>query len=173
MRISIDRKKAFMFFVIFVLTLFFSIRQTTRGQTGRDYVKVNITLSTTAAWWNDIVAASGYAVWNNEDAFNQTVSVRRDNSEVCSTIANIVTGYYSCNFHAPLELGSYDYIAYAVNASGDVSNSSAKTLTVKLNYGQNPIGQTERVVYEQPMLIQELDGKVGIVWARVKIWRGL
>jgi hypothetical protein len=173
MRKLIDKKKVFIFFVIFVLTLFFSVRQTTRGQTGRDYVKINITLSPTSAWWNDTITASGHAVWNNEDPFNQTVSVRKDNIEVCSTTANIITGFYSCNFYAPLELGNYNYIAYAINLTGIASNSSAKVLNVKLNYGQAPIGQTERVVYEQPMLIQEPDGRIRIAWARVKIWRGL
>jgi hypothetical protein len=172
MRISVD-KKAFVLVAIFILTLLFSVRQATLGQAGRDFVKINITLSPTSAWWNDSVTASGYAVWNNEDAFNQTVSVRRDNSEVCSTIANILTGFYSCSFYAPLEVGSYDYIAYAVNSTAIVSNSSATALNVKLNYGQTPIGQTERVVYEQPMLIQEPDGRIRIAWARVKIWRGL
>ena len=167
-----DKKKSLMLVIIFVLSLFFLTDEITVGQTGRDSVIINLTLTPSTAWWSDTITASGYAVWNNEDPFNETVKVKKDGIEVCNISASIATGFYTCIFKSPKEFGVYSYIAYALNLTDTITNSSVKNLNVKLNYGLTPIGQTERVVYEQPMLIQEPTGRIRIVWARVKIWRG-
>jgi hypothetical protein len=96
------------------------------------------------------------------------------NENVNLTVSNIhcdnvtdSSGYWSCTFNAPLELGTY-----TVNAMIGSMFANTTTLTVNVKYGEPPIGKTDRIVYEQPILIQEPSGKIRIAWARVMVWRG-
>lgn len=138
------------------------------------HVNLNLTLSPAVAWWNDTINASGYAVWSTGEKFNQTVEVNRtDGEKACSTTANNQTGFFNCSFNAPLELGNHYYVASAVNSTGGIEGNSSTTLMrVAPNYGQKPIGTVSRVVFEIPIIIQDLNGKVRQAWARIMIWKG-
>jgi hypothetical protein len=39
-------------------------------------------------------------------------------------------------------------------------------------YGSRPIGSTERVVYQQPLVMQDLNGTIATVIVTVIVWRG-
>lgn len=150
-----------MFILLFVV---YSFASTTEN--------VALSLNVTTAWWNDSIGLSGSANYSDGVPISGSdVAVNLDGRTYCTTQTD-VNGLWNCDFRAPLELGAYTLAVTITNSTGSTFSNST-TLNVKLNYGETPIGQTERVVYEQPMLIQEPDGRVRIAWARVKIWRGL
>lgn len=124
-------------------------------------------LSSYDVWWNDSVTAYGTAfdadgnpVANNTGV-NLTISDR-----ICNNVTD-ASGSWRCTFNAPNELGTY--LVYA--KIGDILLNTT-TLTVKPKYGNTPIGTIERVVYEQPMMIQDLSGRIIIAWIRIMAWRG-
>ncbi|TAL47203.1 hypothetical protein EPN87_03525 [archaeon] len=39
-------------------------------------------------------------------------------------------------------------------------------------YGDRPIGSTERVVYQQPMVMQDLNGTISAVMVSIIVWKG-
>jgi hypothetical protein len=173
----------FFIFALFSLVLILASQEKVYGITGEENqtinvtppsVVLNLTFNPNPAWWNDTINASGYALWTNGDPFNQTVQVNRsDDTMICNVTANNVTGYYSCLFNAPLELGDYYHIAYAINETGGIKgNSSSVTLQVKPTYGKKAIGTADRVVYEVPMLIQDFNGKIRQAWVRIMTWKG-
>jgi hypothetical protein len=127
---------------------------------------VSVDLSAYSVWWNDSVTARGRALDSGNSPItgadvNLTVSGER-----CDNITD-PSGYWTCTFNAPLELGNY---TVDVRIGSTLTNSTG--LNVLLRYGNPPIGKTDRVVYEQPILIQELSGRIRTVWARVMVWRG-
>lgn len=149
--------------ILFLLFVVYSFA----SNTGNIYISLNVS----TVWWNDSVSLGGSANYTDGRPISSSdVAVKLDGTTYCTTQTDS-NGLWNCNFRAPLELGTYTLMVNITNTTHSFSNST--TLSVKLNYGETPIGQTERVVYEQPMLIQEPSGKVRIVWARVKIWRGL
>lgn len=132
---------------------------------------VTINLSTIKPWWNDSVMTNGTASYSNGNPISDgSVSIRLNSREYCKT-NTLSNGNYNCTFKAPLELGSYTLLVDVTNSTGS-SFTNTTTLTLQIKYGEMPIGTIDRVVYEQPMLIQELSGRIRIVWARIMVWRG-
>ena len=129
-------------------------------------VNINITLNSSKVWWEDVVNASGN-LYNNlsQSLPNQTVNVSLEGTTKCNVTTDS-NGYYSCNFSAPTELGSYRVNASSGNAS------AATTLQVIPNFGMTPISSADRVVFELPVFFQDLSGRIVKIWARVKVWKG-
>jgi len=87
----------------------------------------------------------------------------------CTGTTN-TAGFYTCNFQAPMKLGVYTLQVNVTNSTGQsVTNST--TFTVKPNFGQIVIGKTDRSVFEVPMLIQDMNGEIRQIWARVIVWK--
>jgi len=124
-------------------------------------------LSFYEVWWDDSVTAYGIAFDNqgnpvpDNTGVNLTISNRRCNNVTDSS------GSWQCRFNAPNELGTYTVYARIGNI---LINTTS--LTVKPKYGKTPIGKIERIVYEEPMMIQEPSGRIRIAWVRIMIWRG-
>jgi len=126
---------------------------------------VFINLTSYKVWWNDSVTAYGRAVdQSGSPVANENVNLTISNIR-CNNVTDS-SGYWSCSFNAPLELGTY-----TVNARIGSIFINTTSLIVQVKYGETPIGKRDRVVYEQPMLIQEPSGRIRIAWARIMVWR--
>jgi len=127
---------------------------------------VSIVLNATKVWWNDSVLAQGVVLnASGLPAIGVSVNLKLNNVTQCSTTTNS-SGGWNCSFTAPNEIN-----IYTVTAETEVGSMST-SLYVAPNYGQRPIGTANRVVFEIPVLIQDLNGKIKQVWARVMIWEG-
>ena len=126
-----------------------------------------LALSATTAWWNDSVTATGKAQSTDgsvipDATVNLTVADRS-----CSNTTD-ANGEWICAFNAPLELGDHT-VAVTITKGGTVITNST-TLTVKLIYGTEPVGATERIVHKVPVMIQEPTGRIRKVWISVMVW---
>jgi hypothetical protein len=127
---------------------------------------INITLNVSKVWWEDGVLASGTLYTDSGKGLpDRIVNVKLDGITKCSSTTNS-NGHYSCNFTAPNELGTF-----IVNATSG-SSSASTILQVMPNYGQKAIGTADRIVYEVPILIQDLNGKIRQAWVRIMTWKG-
>ncbi|HKZ45450.1 MAG TPA: hypothetical protein VJ343_01975 [archaeon] len=132
---------------------------------------VVINLNSTQTWWNDSILVNGVATYSNGNPISgSSVSVKLDGVANCTT-STLPNGNYNCSFFAPLNLGTYTVSVNVTNSTGS-SFTNSTSLTVKMKYGQVPIGKSDRMTYEQPMLIQDISGKIKVVWARITVWRG-
>jgi hypothetical protein len=146
-------------FILLLLALSFASPQDT----------VTIALNATKVWWNDSVNASGIAKYANGTGISGKVNLTVDSTDyLCPDTSD---GNWSCVFNAPLKIGSYLVTVRITNSTGHVFQNST-SLKVSPSYGKNPIGSATRVVYEIPMLIQDLNGEIRSVLARIIIWKG-
>lgn len=132
---------------------------------------VSLNIYNSTVWWNDSVTVNGTATYTNGSTFGsgQTANVTLDNVQYCTGTTNS-TGFYNCTFRAPIRLGTYTLQVTVTNSSGQsVSNSSS--FYVKPNFGETVIGKIDRSVFEVPMLIEDMDGTIRQIWARVIIWK--
>ena len=130
---------------------------------------VTITLNSTKVWWNDSVKASGIAKYANGTGISGTVNLKiGDNTYSCPSTDD---GNWSCVFNAPLKIGSYVVTVNITNSTGYFFQNST-SLKVLPSYGKYPTGSVTRVVYELPILIQDLNGEIKTVLARVIVWKG-
>jgi len=121
-------------------------------------------------WWQGNVSISGTANYTNGTAIpNSNFNLWLDNVLKCTGQTDS-QGQWYCNFTAPNRLGSYT-VNISITDAENVVHSKLTTLYVKAKYGETPIGSVDRSVYESPMLIQDLDGSIRQVWARVTVWR--
>jgi hypothetical protein len=131
---------------------------------------VTISLNATKVWWNDTINATGVATYANGTGIGGSVSLNVDGiSYSCSrTYSN---GKWNCTFNAPLEIGSY---SVTVTITNDTSSTTQNTTTFSVApyYGKTPIGTSDRVVYELPMLIQDMNGEIKTIFARIIVWKG-
>jgi hypothetical protein len=132
---------------------------------------VTISLNASKVWWDDSVNASGIATYSSGNPISGTVSIKLDSTTYSCPNTVAATGFWNCTFNAPTELGTYTILVNVTNSTGS-SFTNTTTLYVTPNYGQKPIGTTDRVVYEVPMLIQDLNGRIRQAWARVMVWKG-
>ncbi len=125
--------------------------------------------SAATAWWNDTVVINGTATYTNgSNVQNANVNITVGNVNCINTTD--ANGRYTCEFSAPKELGTYTVKINITNSTGP-SISEQTTLAVKLKYGNTPIGTIDRVVYETPVFIQEMSGKINVVFVRITAWR--
>ena len=132
---------------------------------------VTINLNASKVWWNDTINASGIATYSDGSPIDGTVSIKLNGNEYSCSSTDVSTGFWNCTFNAPTEIGVYAVLVNITNATGS-SFTNTTSLIVAPNYGQTPVGTTSRVVHEIPMLIQDLNGKIKQVWARVMVWKG-
>ena len=130
---------------------------------------VTIILNSTKVWWNDSVNASGIAKYANGTGISGAVNLTVDDTTYACP--NTEDGNWSCVFNAPLRIGSYLVTVKIVNSTGYVFQNTT-SLKVSPFYGKHPIGSGTRVVHELPMLIQDLNGEIKTVLARIIVWRG-
>jgi len=130
---------------------------------------ITINLNATKVWWNDSLIASGVAKYANGASVNGSVLLSVDNTNYsCSqTDAN---GNWNCTFNAPIRIGVHTLTVKITDNSGYTFQNST-FLTVSPYYGRKPIGSIPRIVYELPMLIQDLDGEIKRVLARIIVWK--
>jgi hypothetical protein len=154
--------------ILFFLLIFFALYAilSFAATTGT----VSITLNVSDPWWNDSILVNGTALYSGGGPISGNVSIRLNNKVYCTT-ETIANGNYNCSFGAPLELGDYAIMVDVTNSTGSTFTNTS-SLTVRARYGETPIGKVERVVYEEPMMIQEPSGTVKIAWARIMVWRG-
>jgi len=131
---------------------------------------VTISLNDSSVWWNYTVNASGFATYSNGNPISGTVSISLDSTIYSCPSTNAATGFWNCTFNAPTELGAFTVLVNVTNTTYSFTNST--TLNVLAGYGQIAIGTVDRIVFELPMLMQDLNGEITKVWARVKVWRG-
>ena len=130
---------------------------------------VTISLNATKVWWNDSVNASGVATYANGTGIHGTVSLSIDGANPsCQSTYN---GNWNCTFNAPTKIGSYTVAVTITNDTGSTTQSST-SLTVAPYYGKTPIGSITRVVYEIPMIIQDLNGEIKTIFAKIMVWKG-
>lgn len=125
--------------------------------------------SSATLWWNDTININGSARYENGTGiYNAFVNITIGSSKCNNTTDG--TGNYTCTFTAPKEVGTYTVHINITNSTGpSVTNTS--TLQVRLKYGDTPIGTVDRVVHETPIFIQELSGRIRILFARITVWR--
>ncbi len=130
---------------------------------------VNMSLSQSSVWWNDTVVINGTANYTNGTAIDTgTVNITMGNVRCDNTTDS--DGVWLCSFRAPLELGTYNASINITDVVGE-SFYNSSIIQVKLTYGETPIGSRDRVVYELPMLIQEMSGRIRWVWVNVMVWK--
>lgn len=130
---------------------------------------VTIALNATKVWWNDSIKASGIAKYNNGSGIAGAVEIKVDNLNFnCPDTSD---GNWSCEFKAPNRIGSYVVTVTITNATGHKFQNFTQ-LKVSPNYGKTPTGSVARVVYELPLLIQDLNGDIRTVMARIMVWKG-
>lgn len=130
-----------------------------------------VTSTATTVWWNDSVTISGNATYSNGSVrYPDTVNITVGNVK-CNNNTQTNGGYF-CTFKAPLELGIYNVSINITNSTGN-SILNHTTLTVKAKYGETPIGNVPRAVYETPLIMQEPSGRIRIVFIRIMAWRGV
>ncbi|MEM5773041.1 MAG: hypothetical protein QXL86_02325, partial [Candidatus Aenigmatarchaeota archaeon] len=130
---------------------------------------LSISLNTTKVWWNDGIKASGVAKYDDGIGITGTVEITIDGSNFDCPDTN--DGNWSCEFNAPNKIGSYIVTVTITNATGHKFQNST-WLKVSPNYGKTSIGSITRVVYELPLLIQDLNGEIKTVLARIIVWKG-
>jgi len=131
---------------------------------------VTITLNATKVWWNDSVKASGIAKYSNGTGISGTVNLVVDGANY-SCPPTDADGSWNCTFNAPMKIGSFFVTVIITNATNHQFQNST-SLVVSPHYGKTPIGSMTRVVYELPMLIQDLNGEIKTVLARIIVWKG-
>jgi hypothetical protein len=134
-------------------------------------IAVTISLNDSSVWWNDTVNASGFATYSSGNPISGTVSVTLDETVHSCPSTNAATGFWNCTFKAPAELGAFTALVTVTNSTGS-SFTNSTTLNVLAGYGQIAVGTVDRVVFELPMIMQDLNGDITKVWARVKVWKG-
>ena len=146
---------AFLLFAVLLAILAFS-----------QQVKLELQLSPSMAEWNETINASG---WVRQDgaAWVGNVSVKLEQEEVCLVQTNS-EGFYSCNFSAPLELGTYSVKAFALQDSQVVASDEAQ-LRVRFFYGSEKLFK-EVASLEVPGLLQDLSGRVHLVKVFLRVW---
>ncbi len=121
------------------------------------------------AWWNDTIIINGSARYNNNTGiYNANLNISVGNVKCNNTTDS--TGNYTCRFAAPQEVGTYSILINVTNSTGQ-SFTNTTTLKVRFKYGDTPSGTIDRVVYEVPIFIQEMSGRIRILFARVTVWR--
>lgn len=121
------------------------------------------------AWWNDSILVIGNAFYENGSAIpNGDVEITLDSVPYCLNTTNS-RGSFNCTFFAPTTLGSYTLMANVTK--DDESFTNTTTLDVKIFYGSSPIGKQERVVYEVPMVVQDVTGEIKRVLVKIFVWR--
>lgn len=120
---------------------------------------IGTTINPNPASWNDTVNVTG--VGDN----GVSVTARLDGATICTAIVGS-SGIWSCNFLAPLTIGSYN-LSLTVG-----STVTDHILAVRPTYGEEPTGTTSRSVLELPMLIQEPSGIIRTIISRLKVSRG-
>lgn len=128
---------------------------------------LTLNLNTSLAWWNDSINASGEAKYLDGTPITGSVSLRVDKIYSCPDSTD---GNWYCLFNAPNEIGSFLVLVNITNSSG-FSFYNQTILKVSPNYGKKPISSTDRVVFELPMIIQDLNGEIKRVLARIIVWR--
>lgn len=124
---------------------------------------VSINLNSSISWWQDNILAYGEAKYLNGSPIKDAeVKIFVDREIVCSSTDS--NGKWSCVFDAPKEVKKYQVF---VEVNG-VSNQTV--FQVAPNYGKVPSGSVDRVVYEEPVLIQDLNGKIKKVWMKIMVW---
>ncbi|MEM5794485.1 MAG: hypothetical protein QXS48_00375 [Candidatus Aenigmatarchaeota archaeon] len=123
---------------------------------------VTLNLNSSVSWWQDTILAYGEAKdFNGMPIQNAEVKIFVDREITCPNTNS--TGHWSCVFNAPEEIKNHQIF---VNISG-ISNFTF--LKVSPYYGKIA-SSTNRIAYEEPMLIQDLNGKIKRVWLRVIVW---
>jgi hypothetical protein len=151
-------------FIVFAFILTFIVLYQTIVVSDSE-TNINITLNSSSIWWEDDIQASGTLYNSSGGIPNENVNVTLDGVIKCSVTTDS-NGHYNCDFTAPNELGNYK-----VNATSE--NASVLTiLQVRPSYGELPIGTIDRVVYEQPYLMQDKSGKIKIIQVKVTIYKG-
>jgi len=131
---------------------------------------VTISLNSSEIWWNDPLNVSGIASYPNQTgvAAGTVAASIADKSYDCpATDAN---GNWYCVINAPQELGSYT-LTVTITNSTSATFVNTTTVNVKASYGAVATGTGSRVVYETPLLMQQLNGAIKKVWVRVKVWK--
>jgi len=126
---------------------------------------ISINLNVTKVWWNEPVLAYGKVLLDSNPIQGENVNVKIGAETKCSDQTNS-TGDWKCSFYTSNEIG-----VYTVTAETDGITAIA-SLEVNPSYGNKPIGTIDRVVYEVPILIQDLSGKIRRIIARIIVWRG-
>jgi hypothetical protein len=124
---------------------------------------ITINLNSSTSWWQDSILAYGKASYSNGSPI-QNAEVRLFIDKEISCPNTTYNGEWSCIFSAPKEIKKYQVIVEVNN----VLNQT--TFQVAPSYGILPLGLVNRVVYEEPILIQDMDGKIKKVWIRIIVW---
>ncbi len=124
---------------------------------------VTINLNSSTSWWQDTILAYGEAKYLNGSPIKDAeVKIFVDREIVCpKTNAD---GKWSCVFNAPKEIKKYQVL---VEVNGILNQTSFQVVP---NYGKVPSGLVDRVVYEEPVLIQDLNGRIKKVWMKIMVW---
>ena len=129
---------------------------------------VTYTQSTNTIWWNETITVNGSAQYTNGTGiYNALVNITVGNAKCNNTTDS--TGNYTCRFTAPTETGKFTLLVNVTNSTGP-SVTNTTMLNVLFRYGDTPIGKIDRFVYETPIFIQEMSGRIRILFARVTVW---
>jgi hypothetical protein len=149
-------------FILLTLLLFSLAIATSEGT-------VTISVNSSNVWWNDPLNASGTARYSNQTGISSGTVTASLAGSTYGCPATTLGGNWYCTFNAPQELGSYTLTVTISNGTATFTNTT--TINVKPSYGATPSGTGSRVVYETPVLMQQLDGAIKKVWIRIKIWK--
>ena len=127
---------------------------------------LSISLNSSKVWWQDGVLANGTLLdGSNNPIVGTLVTVKISGATQCSDTTN-AQGEWDCGFTAPNEIDIYTVTAEAG------SSTASTTLAVAPNYGATPVGTIDRIVYEVPMMFQDLTGKIKQIFVRITVWQG-
>lgn len=149
--------------LLIIISLFFSISKAS------DSGKVTIELNASKVWWNDSIMASGVAKYLDGGGIRGTVELEVDGiHKICPETDE--NGEWSCVFNAPTKIGSFIVRVTITNSTGQ-KFQNLTYLIVSPSYGRDSTGSKNKVVHELPVLIQDLDGEIKAVLARIMVWR--
>ncbi|MEM5797225.1 MAG: hypothetical protein QXD72_01725 [Candidatus Aenigmatarchaeota archaeon] len=145
-------------------------------------VTITMILNVTEPNWNESVMLSGVATRADGSAIDTSgdpadVEVYLNDTspprKICTTDTNS-TGGYTCNFTAPLALGSYELNVTVDDPTTGKTSSNTTMFTIKQKLGEAPtIEKTAKDIacFEEPRVVQNPDGTIEIAIVRICVWK--
>ena len=143
------------------------------------WINVTISLNSTEVWWNESVLISGTAIRSDLSKVDTSEDPDSDVRVYINNILSAITetnaeGFYNVTIYAPLSIGTYIINVSVKDPIMMRYFSNTTILEVKPTYGGTKREkESARNVgcYEQPMIIQNPDGSIQTVVARICTWK--
>jgi len=138
-------------------------------------VVVTIDLNASYVWWGGSINVSGIAKRSGQPLPNLEVKLTFDDETICPNIPNTTsTGWYTCVFSTPYRIGTSDVNVEVTDPITGEPVTNTTTLRVSVWWGSEEKEMREAAdvgCYEVPKIVQNPDGSVKRVLARICVWK--